>query len=52
MKHQLVRVASDRKLYPRTKDRQEYLFTKPLDIETFYMHAEIVLNVVRCHPEA
>ena len=50
VKHNLVRDASDarkaRVTYVRSEDQHADLLTKPLDMQTFYKHAEFILNVV------
>ena len=48
VKHHLVRDASDaRKVaHVRSEDQHADLLTKPLDMQTFYKHAEFILNVL------
>ena len=50
VKHHLVRNASDarkiRVAYVRSEDQHADLLTKPLDMQTFYKHAEFILNGV------
>ena len=50
VKHHLVREASDarkvRVAYVRSEDQHVDLLTKPLDMQTFYKHANFILNVV------
>ena len=50
VKHYLVRDASDarkvRIAYVRSEDQHAGLPTKPLDMQTFYKHANFILNVV------
>ena len=50
VKHHLVRDASDarkvRVAYVRSGDQHADLLTKPLDMQTFYKHAKLILNVV------
>ncbi|CAN0448770.1 unnamed protein product, partial [Ascophyllum nodosum] len=53
VKHHLVRDACDvgkvRGVYVGTEDQNADFFTKPLDIQMFYKHAKIILNVVWCY---
>ena len=50
VKHHLVRDASDarkaRVAYVRSGDQDADLLTKPLDMQKFYKHAKVILNVV------
>ena len=50
VKHHLVRDASDahkvRVAYVRSGDQHADLLTKPLDMQKFYKHAKLILNVV------
>ena len=50
VKHHLVRDASNarkvRVAYVRSEDQHADLLTKPLDLQKFYKHAKLILNVV------
>ena len=50
VKHHMVRDASDarkcRVAYVMSGDQHADLLTKPLDMQKFYKHAKLILNVV------